>query len=170
MTTINTLSCYCARRPIMPVKWVVYCVVLRDSSIGLTAVQWDSHRESRPLAQSFNKEPQLLLTNGAHRILTSPLAASPLPRAVFRPLVPLKAHYTSSQRLLQKPFLWSNQRHGGVETTVCQSNQQLFKSVLRCNNPEKIRIICSFSPICCWRCIWAHLMRCMWIKCFSLTL
>lgn len=67
----QTLSCYSARRPIMPVKWVVYCVVLRDVSIGVTAVQWDSRRESCPLAQSFNKEPQLLLTNGAHRILTS---------------------------------------------------------------------------------------------------
>ncbi len=96
----QTVSCcYSARRPIMLVKWVVYCVVLRDVSIGVTAVQWDSRRESRPLAQSFNKEPQLLRSSqDPHLQLSSPLAAAPLPRALFRSLMPLKAHYSSSQR------------------------------------------------------------------------
>lgn len=116
-----------AHRPIMPVERVV-CVVLRDSSIGVTAVQWDSCRESGPLAQSFNKEPELLSINGARRIQRSsspPHWHQPLcPRPYSDPSCLLK-HITRPHRehkALTEAFSWWNVRDGGVETIECQSN------------------------------------------------
>ncbi len=116
--------------------------------------------ESPSSCPELNKEPQLLLTNGA-------TGSSPSRwQHPLWPLVPLKAHYSSSHEALTEALFFAEIK-GMVAWRPLRANQtqQLFKSVWGVTILRKIRITARFLPSVVGGVSEHTWCRCMRMKC-----